>query len=88
MNKSDFKTPPNHINFLAKKLFENCGEIEVASADDLETILDLQKKSFTEVAKLMNNYDLPPLSQTIEEIQNESENSIILKYSLEDGKII
>lgn len=23
----DFITPPNHINFLAKKLFGNCGEI-------------------------------------------------------------
>lgn len=28
MNKlSDFITPPNHINFLAKKLFWDCGEI-------------------------------------------------------------
>lgn len=28
MNKlSDFITLPNHINFLAKKLFGNCGEI-------------------------------------------------------------
>lgn len=24
---NDFITPPNHINFKAKKLFENCGEI-------------------------------------------------------------
>lgn len=23
----DFITPPNHINFIAKKLFDNCGEI-------------------------------------------------------------
>lgn len=27
----DFTTPPNHVNFLAKKLFGNCGEIENVS---------------------------------------------------------
>lgn len=37
MNKlSDFFTPPNHINFLAKKLFENCGEIINGSIAYLE----------------------------------------------------
>lgn len=61
--------------------------ISVASIDDLKTILNLQKKAFGEVAKLMNNNDLPPLLQTIEQIRDESANSIILKYLLEEGRI-
>ncbi|MEL7600213.1 MAG: cupin domain-containing protein [Proteiniphilum sp.] len=32
----DFITPPNHIHFLAKKLFENCGEIIDGSIAYLE----------------------------------------------------
>lgn len=35
-NKSDFKIPPNHVNFLTKKLFENCGEIVNGSIAYLE----------------------------------------------------
>ena len=33
---SDFTTPPNHVNFLAKKLFGNCGEIIKGSIAYLE----------------------------------------------------
>lgn len=36
MNKTKFITPPNHINFLAKKLFDNCGEIVNGSIAYLE----------------------------------------------------
>ena len=36
MKKTDFVTPPNHINFLAKKLFDNCGEIINGSIAYLE----------------------------------------------------
>lgn len=32
----DFVTPPDHINFLAKKLFGNCGEIVDCSIAYLE----------------------------------------------------
>lgn len=32
----DFTTPPNHIHFLAKKLFGNCGEIMNGSIAYLE----------------------------------------------------
>ena len=34
--KKDFITPPNHVNFLAKKLFEDCGEIVNGSIAYLE----------------------------------------------------
>jgi mannose-6-phosphate isomerase-like protein (cupin superfamily) len=36
MNNNDFITPSNHVNFLAKKLFENCGEIINGSIAYLE----------------------------------------------------
>lgn len=32
----DFITPPNHVGFLAKKLFDNCGEIINGSIAYLE----------------------------------------------------
>lgn len=32
----DFLTPPNHVNFLAKKLFDECGEIIDGSIAYLE----------------------------------------------------
>ncbi|MBK5721705.1 GNAT family N-acetyltransferase [Dysgonomonas sp. Marseille-P4677] len=59
-------------------------KISVASTKDLETILYIQKKAFAEVAKLMNKYDLPPLLQTIEELQDEAENNTILKCFFEE----
>lgn len=36
MDNNDFITPPNHVNFLTKKLFENCGEIINGSIAYLE----------------------------------------------------
>lgn len=36
MKMKDFITPPNHVNFLAKKLFGNCGEIVNGSIAYLE----------------------------------------------------
>lgn len=63
-------------------------KIQRVKEQDLESILNLQKKAFTEVAELMNKYDLPPLLQSIEELRNEYQNSIVLKYLSEDKKII
>lgn len=37
MKPTDFITPQNHINFLAKKLFDNCGEIINGSIAYLDT---------------------------------------------------
>ncbi len=63
-------------------------EIKLAKETDLPEILDLQKKAFGEVAKLMNRYDLPPLLQSIEELRNEYQNGTILICVSEDNKII
>ena len=61
--------------------------IQKAEIEDLVEILSLQKKAFTEVAKLMNKFDLPPLLQTIEEVRSEYKQGIILKYLSKENKI-
>lgn len=62
--------------------------VKRAEIIDLPEILALQKKAFAEIARLMNRYDLPPLLQPIEELQAEYQYNIILKYLLEDNKIV
>ncbi len=62
--------------------------IKQAEEGDLITILELQKHAFMMVAESMNKYDLPPLLQTWEDIYQEYEKGIILKYTSESGQII
>lgn len=62
--------------------------IEKVKKDELSLILELQKKSFTEIAKEMNDFDIQPLRQTLGEIEAEFDNGIILKYVLETGEIV
>lgn len=66
----------------------NISPIKQVRKQDLDDILNLQKRAFMEVAKLMDNYNLTPLLQTIEELQKEYEQYIILKYLSNDNKII
>ena len=61
--------------------------ITKATAADAEDIIALQKLAYQSEAKLYNDYSLPPLTQTLESLQGEFENSIILKAVLA-GKII
>lgn len=61
--------------------------IKQADVNDLEEILSLQKAAFKEVAKLMDNYEIPPLLQTIEDIRNDFEQCVILKYISSDNQI-
>lgn len=59
-----------------------------ATPRDLPEILDIQKSVFQEVSRLMGKNELPPLMQTVEDLQNELQNGIILKCFLEDSRII
>lgn len=61
--------------------------IQEVTQEDLPDILNLQKIAFAEVALLINNYNLPPLQQTLEELNKEFETSVILKYLSVDNKI-
>jgi len=62
-------------------------QITKAEIDDAEEILRIQRLAYQIEAKRYNNYDIVPLKQTLEEIENQFEDHIILKVVL-DGKVI
>ena len=59
-----------------------------AVRDDLAEILQLQYLAYQSEAALFGTQDIPPLKQTLEELQGEFENGLILKLVGENGKII
>jgi ribosomal protein S18 acetylase RimI-like enzyme len=61
--------------------------IESASANDLKEILALQKLAFQSEAERYDDYTLPPLTQTLEEIQADFGKMAFLKASV-DGRIV
>lgn len=61
--------------------------VDIASKGDLEDILSLQKLAYKSEAAIYNDYKIPPLMQTIEELRDEAKRSIILKV-VEDRKIV
>ena len=58
--------------------------IEIASIDEAAIILEVQKEAFSGQAKIYNNFDLPPLSQTLESIKREFSKKIFLKACVEN----
>ncbi len=62
-------------------------EIEAATENDLERILHLQKKAFHGQALIYNDFSLPPLTQTVEDLEEEFRQKAIYKVE-QDGKII
>lgn len=62
--------------------------IERANKADLQKILDLQYLAYQSEAKLFHNPDIPPLKQTLAELENEYQNGIVLKAVDENNTII
>lgn len=60
--------------------------ISVAVQEDLPEILTLQLNAFGEVARRLNAASLPPLKQTLENLLEEAQNTVFLKYT-ENGHI-
>lgn len=62
----------------------------IVSADqqDLQEILDLQYLAYQSEAKLLDNFFIPPLTQTLPEAQQEYEKGYFLKTVNEDSIII
>ncbi len=50
-----------------------------ATIEDAAEILALQKLAYLSEAKLYDDYDIPPLTQTLEEMKEEFRNHIFLK---------
>ncbi len=61
--------------------------IELADIADAQEILDLQKLAYQSEAALYEDYTIPPLTQTLEQMQEDLRKQVVFKATL-DGKII
>ena len=61
--------------------------VKKAEFDELQAILDLQYLAYQSEAKLLNNPDIPPLKQRLQDIEKEYEDGFILKATEKDGVI-
>lgn len=61
--------------------------IEQAKKDDLAEILELQKLAYQSQAEIYNEYSIPPLTQTLDEIKEDFTFQIFLKIMI-NNKII
>ena len=61
--------------------------IDRASEQDLQEILDLQYIAYQSEARLLDNWDIPPLKQTLSQVQEEYRKGIILKMVDEKNTI-
>ncbi len=63
-------------------------QIKKAEISDAEEILRIQKLAYQSEAERYNNYDIPPLKQTIGELKKQFRNHIILKAVSGGAEII
>lgn len=59
-----------------------------ANYEDLQEILTLQYLAYQSEAQLCNNPNIPPLTQTIKDVEAEFETGVFLKTVNEDNRII
>jgi ribosomal protein S18 acetylase RimI-like enzyme len=60
-------------------------EIEQASLEDAEMILQLQMRAYLSEAEIYNDYGIPPLTQSFKEIKQEFSQQVFLK-AIQKGK--
>jgi ribosomal protein S18 acetylase RimI-like enzyme len=60
-------------------------EIEQASLEDAEMILQLQMRAYLSEAEIYNDYSIPPLTQSFNEIKQEFSQLVFLK-AIQKGK--
>ena len=58
--------------------------IEVATAQDAQSILELQKLAYVSEAEIYNDYDIDPLTQTLDSLQGAFEKQVFFKVSVND----
>ena len=58
-----------------------------AEKEDLQRILDLQYLAYQSEAMLFGNQDIPPLKQTLADVEDEYQKGLILK-ALDENKVI
>ena len=62
--------------------------IQPALQQDLPEILAVQREAFEAEAQLVNDWNIPPLTQTLDELTNDWRKGIMLKAVNEDGIIV
>ena len=62
--------------------------IQPARQQDLPEILAVQRAAFETEAQLVNDWNIPPLTQTLDELTNDWRTGIMLKAVNEDGIIV
>lgn len=65
--------------FISTDKRNNMVFIIAAEINDCREILDLQKLCYRQEAEIYDNYSIPPLIQTLEELMKEFESSTVLK---------
>lgn len=68
----------DHAGFWGGLTGRELVKIEVASVKELPEILKLQKMAFLSEARMLNNFNITPLTQTLEELEYESGNCTVL----------
>lgn len=63
-------------------------QISKARRDDLEAILNLQRAAFESEARLAGHFDIPPLLQTLQEVEQEWREGLILKAVDASGALV
>ena len=61
--------------------------VEHASIEDAKAILDLQKLAYRSEAMIYDDYSIPPLTQTLDQIRADFEKQLFLKITV-DGRIV
>lgn len=59
-----------------------------AEYQDLPVILELQYLAYQSEAALFGNKDIPPLKETLDELQDQYNNGVVLKLVTDDNEII
>ncbi len=62
-------------------------KIKIADAEDIEEILSLQKIAYISEAEIYNDFTIPPLIQTLDEIKDEYKSKVFIK-AVAQNKII
>lgn len=62
--------------------------IQKADKKDLKEILELQHLAYLSEAKLVNDYNIQPLTQTLEELIEEYDGGVVLKAVNSNGKVV
>ncbi len=62
-------------------------KVEEAGIQDAEDVLELQKIAYVSEAEIINDYNIQPLSQTLEDTIDEFKNQLVLKATVIDNDI-